>query len=487
MRYVLVATTGYLLIVDLVNKVVVPLEGHRTEYYGVSWFPNSHDLVLSHSGLRNADLVNIDAYARSEVGWISAGALESNRFLSAPHQITCAPDGRVICTNTGRNVITAIDLKKPGAFHEVGVGPARWDRLSLESVTGDHLNSVFIKEDRLYAIAHRHTKGSLLATFSYPDLELVLLESLGERTGLHNIWMTSEGQKISCHSEVGGIVDLATNTTLWEAGSPIYTRGLAASEDHVLVGESQRTRRDLRTSSLSGLWILDRQSWKAVDYICLGPYGAVHEVRLLDVPDEAHHGHAFLGMERLLAGGDLFRNLFCQRLEAAQAATTAREIWRDFDMVFGAPEITSDGARLADEDSLCLAIQKSSNTGGVLRFDYTLGISGQPHASAVVGYRGAGGDTDMVAILLQPAEQSASLSVWRQNGVSWSLVPGICVQNLPLSGVLQLTASETELRVAINQNEVLKLKAKALGLEMCNTGMGIRWIGASVKPKNPTN
>ncbi|MCA6109490.1 hypothetical protein [Bradyrhizobium cenepequi] len=126
MRYALVATASYLLLVDLVDRVTTPIEEHRREYYGISWFADGTDLVLSHSGLDNQTLVDMVTYAQSEVGWISAGALESGRFLSQPHQILCLTDGKVACTNTGRNAVTIIDLHKPGLFQEARISSSRW-------------------------------------------------------------------------------------------------------------------------------------------------------------------------------------------------------------------------------------------------------------------------------------------------------------------------------------------------------------------------
>ena len=109
MRYALVATTSWLLLVDLKSKQVQPVEKERPEYYGISWFPGDKELVLSHSGLDNASLVDIAAYAQSETGWLSKGGLSSRTFLSQPHQILCAPDGKVICANTGRNAVNIFD------------------------------------------------------------------------------------------------------------------------------------------------------------------------------------------------------------------------------------------------------------------------------------------------------------------------------------------------------------------------------------------
>lgn len=416
MRYAVVATTGWLLLVDLHSRRVQPLEFNRPEYYGISWFHDSDELVLSHSGLNKADLVDVASYAQSEKGCLSQGRAHSRPFLSAPHQILCTPDGRVLCANTGRNVITTFDFGKPNVFQEDGIGTARWDRLGLDQATGDHLNSVFLRGSRLYVLAHGHAKGSKLACFSYPGMELLSLEALGARTGLHNIWVTADGQRISCHSGNGSLIDLDDRTPLWESGSSIYTRGLAAAGDYVLVGESQISGRDLRRSSLSGLWILDRQSWQAIDHIVLGPFGAVNEIRVLDVADEAHHGHPFKGLASLLAK-DVRLELSGARLKASAACTQARSAWAGWEPVFGSPAILPDGSRRATLEQLCL-------------------------------------------MLRQTREE----------------------RELPLSGTMQLTATDRRATLSVDGKELISLSADTLGLEHCNQGLGIRWTGASVRP-----
>ena len=88
---------------------------------------------------------------------------------------------------------------------------------------------------------------------------------------------------------------------------------------------------------MSGLWILDRRTWRETDYLALGPYGAVNEVRLLDVPDEAHHNEPFAGLVQLLAT-DMRREIEARQLARARNAQSGREFWHAFDMILGAPE-----------------------------------------------------------------------------------------------------------------------------------------------------
>ena len=480
--YAAVATTSFLLIVNFESKQVIPVERHRTEYYGVSWFAGQVDLVLSHSGIDNISLVDIESYARSEVGWISMGETATIPILSQPHQILCASDGRVVCTNTGRNSILIFDISKPGHFQEARISPQRWDCLSPDQLLGDHINSVFERSGRLYAIAHRYKKGSLLATFSYPDMDLLAVEDAGCRSGLHNILITREGQRISCHSEAGALVDLNEDAVIWDSGSPIYVRGLAASTSVIVVGESAKTGRDLRRWSYSGLWIIDRQSWRTLDYISLGPYGAVHEVRLLDVPDEAHHGHIFAGIS-LLAAREMGATMARQRVASATAARDLRRFWAGYKLAFGSPVAETDGYRVAAPDDLCLAIQGGLSPDAVVEFDYMLPEKSEhAHVSAVVGYEGSGADTQMTALLLQAVNGRASFSIWRNDEDGWWSLPETGLHDLPLSGRLRVLCHCGGATVLLDEKAVLELSIAQI--RTANGRCGIRWLGSRVRPRS---
>ena len=473
--YALVSTTRALLLVELGAKRVVPLEWDRGEYYGISWFPVSEDLVLTHSLLDNASLVDLATYAQSEVSILSAGTRETKGFLSAPHQIVCGSDGRVICTNTGRNAVFVLDLKRPDIVQEARISPARWDRLDLGNPIGDHLNSVFEKNGVLYVVAHRHGKGSALATFSYPDLQLIGVEPIKNRTGLHNIWVTEEGQRIACHSEAGSVIELNTKAPLWTSGCSIYSRGLAATSDFVLVGESQKSKRELRRASMSGLWLLDRKTWQPMDYFFLGPYGGVHDIRLLNVRDEAHHGHVFAGTTALLAL-DRGKLLAEERIEVSRRARIAREVWKPFELVFGTPEV-DNGVLKASED-LCLMINPSPEATEI-GIRYELNESSIDAHVSVVLYRGAGSDTHMNALLIQRrSETEASLSLWLHDGSRWVVESAEPILGLPLRGRIQLTRENAEMQLEIDgrviPGELLNRIRAQVGL------LGVRWIGASV-------
>lgn len=483
--YALVATVRYLLLVDLCSGSVTPIENNRSEYYGITWRPNSDALILGHSGTDNSAMIDIESYASSETGWISEGEIDSPAFLSAPHQILLGSDGRVICTNTGRNCITVIDLSKPGIFHEHRVSSARWDRLSIHGETADHLNSVFERDGRLYVLAHAHRKGSFVSVLRYPELVPIETWPRMRASGLHNIWVDSAGRAISCHSSAGAIIDVKTSDVLWQSGSPVYLRGLAASSGFLVVGESEMTGRDLRRSSHSGLWIIDRQTWEAVDYLSLGPYGAVNEVRLVNIPDDAHHGACFSGLASIIANS-ISKHTRDGRLRTARRHHTARSVWRGYDDVFGAYTTDEGGRRVASSETLCLA-----TLGGALppestfslSVDYALSAhSDSSHVSLVLGYDGGGSDSHMSAVLIQSSGSDARLSFWVNDGKAWRTEGIITASAVPLAGTITVESSGSRVRVCAAGRSFEDIPASLI---IPGQGrLGIRWIGASVIPVN---
>jgi hypothetical protein len=479
--YAIVATVRALLLVELKSKRITPIEWNRPEYYGITWRPEGSDLILSHSMLDNNELRDVSSYALSEVGVLSEGALTTQPFLSQPHQISYASDGRIICTNTGRNSISIFDPAKPNLMQEARVSDVRWDRLSAEDAPGDHLNSVFEKDGVLYAIAHRHGKGSALAKFSFPALELLAVEPVKNRTGLHNIWVTDDGQEISCHSESGSVIDLGSGEVLWDSGSPVYTRGLAASGDFVLIGESERARRDSRRHSMSGLWLIDRNTWQATDYFYLGSYGAVHEVRLLNIRDEAHHGHLFSGLNTLLKR-DLRRDMAAERLSASNRAQQAKALWKSFDLIFGSPVPTENGGQVANAGNLCLLVQRAQDQSDrKLEFSFSIASSEGESHMAIVAYRGQGGDADMDALLIQRvSETEAEMSHWIHDGRCWSRRDETAIAGLPLSGDVRFLASSEGINLQINGKSFSGTCLEDFPMD--SGALGIRWIGATVWP-----
>lgn len=484
----LVATPRFLLLVDLDARRVSIVEDARREYYGITWRPKGVRPILSHSGLDNETLVDLQSYALSEVGWVSEGAAQSHRVLSQPHQILCGPDGRVICTNTGRNSVIVVDLEKPGHYQEARLHADRWDRLEPTVATGLHLNSLFLKDDRLFVLAHGFEAGSQLITLDYPSLEMVETMPI-VATGMHNYCATERGERIACVSSLGALIDPHTLQVHWRSASAGYLRGLAVGPERVIVGESPQAGRHLRAAAMSGLWVIDRTSWQTVEYLPLGPFGVVNEVRLLDEPDEAHHGHLFGGLE-WLKGQDRLGQVAVEQVQASrQLAALTKD--GPFELVLGAPHVMGGGWWDASAE-LCLMLTRNLAQQELgLAYDFgTKADGGQ--CGVVVGCKEQPigtctllRDTNMdVIVVTKRGLEGVSLAHWKHDGASW--IRCRIVADLDgLQGRLMIRRDGDEVVVLAGADRGEVGRLPAADLPYLDQQWGVRWQATRIAPGQP--
>lgn len=482
----LVTTPRFLLLVDVQRRHVSVIESRRPEYYGVSWRPGSDELILSHSGLDNESLVDLASYAGSEVGWISEGEQESPPFLSQPHQILCGSDGRVICTNTGRNSVVVIDPARPGHFQEARLHRERWDRLDPGRHRGLHLNSLFEHGGQLQVLAHGFDAGSRLFTLTYPGLEPVDETPLAGVTGMHNVCQTASGEHLACVSSRGLLVDPMAGRVWWRSGSGGYLRGLAVGAEQVLIGESPQVGRHLRATAVGCLWVVDRRTWQATDHMVLGPYGVVNEVRLLDEPDEAHHGHPFAGVERL-GRMSLWPTLSQARLRASRQL--AELTVGPFEIVFGSPVVSDDGW-WASPNELCLMLGRSEAPQSLaLRYRLTEDVEGA-HCGLVIG---CGAATDMASPTLRDAEMDVLMAIrsgehhvalahWRHDGSTWTRC-GVLAEVTGQVGMLRVVRQADAVVIEAGEPAQVVASLPQDAFSWIDDAWGYRWQSTEIMPQ----
>ena len=425
----LISTPGYLLFCDLERRATRVVARDAPEYYGISWTRDGRELITTHSGIRNDTLVDLAAYAVSEKGWLRIGGRDLDAVaLSQPHQAVAGPGGTVLVTNTGRNCLSVVDPLRQ-SVREIRLSPGRWDRLSGTDRSGNHLNSVWADERFAYVLAHNFERNSFVAKCSLEDFSVVETVTAEEALGAHNVWPMPDGGLMVCASRAGGLMDIRRNAVLWSSGTMSWTRGLAVTADHILVGESEHAPRSDRGSGLSGVWVLDRHRFRTVDYLCLGPYGGVHEIRVLDLPDEAHHGIPFadpdaLWREDVLAGRE--RRRMAQ--SAAAAAGLAQQ--QGLRALFGRLVPGADGQLRAGGLAAALFRQPWAEDR-TLAYDFGAAREEQ-HLGLLLRYGGSGGDTDATVAILSPAADGrpGRLGLWEHDGQGWREVSG---QALPVA------------------------------------------------------
>jgi len=490
-----VTTPHFLLAVDMATHTVAVLEAHRREYYGISWQPDGHDLILSHSGLDHTSLNDLTAYAQSEVGWVSVGALDGTGSLSAPHQILVGSDGRIICTNTGRNSLLVLNPDAPGHFQEARLHPHRWDRLTSDQLAGLHINSLFERNGVLHVLAHGFQSGSRLIRLTYPQLTQIDETPITGFTAMHNYCLYESGEAVACASPRAMLIDPHTGRCLWASGCCGYLRGLAVGPSHLIVGESPSCSRGERATARSHIWVIDRHTWRAVDAIELGPYGVIHDIRLLDVTDEAHHGHPFQAIgsirEKLSSSGTPRRQSVEHesRLKACERFSAAVQP-AEFEIIDGAAEVAATG-HWQTHGGLCMLLLRQAAPDFLgLGYDFENAIPSaqcglvfglQPATIQVLGIPQV--DTAEAVVVQVNKANGVNITHWTYDQNQWKPVQLLATLH-GIVGNISLHRISDEITVRGGEEGTVIAQFQGLRPSQLSGRWGIRWQSVNIVPES---
>ena len=257
------------------------------EYFGMSW--NSTNFITAHSLIDNFTLKTWGDYQKTDGGNLQYHSTSDNKYITnkhlvQPHQIECI-ENKVLVTNTGKNCISV--YAADGTFEkDVYLNNLRWD-IGENNIKGNHFNSIHRIGKYVYLIAHNHGRPSEIWKLSWPDLKVLETKSTAAKWA-HNIWQGEHGT-VLCNSMDGSLIDAEKGEVIWKAAeSPIFTRGIIATEGYIIVGRSEIGSREERKNNNGGLWILARKSMKTIDKYIFKGSGVVNEIRLIDGKDDAH-------------------------------------------------------------------------------------------------------------------------------------------------------------------------------------------------------
>lgn len=493
--HALVSTINHILLVDLATAKVSVVETHRRDYYGISWWENSEVPTFTHSVLRGENLVTLEDYAHSEVGYLSFGEKTTSGFLSNPHQILCADNGWVVIANSGRNRITLFDPAN-GFSKDLRINNIAWDRLSKENLCGEHFNSVFIKNNRLYVLAHGFHKSAYVLEYSYPECELIATHPIKQRCGLHNIWLDNDNNMITCHSASGELIEIKTNEVLWK-GAASYSRGFSVTNDLLIIGDSQIAMRQDREISQCGLWIVDRKTYKTIDYLPLGGFGSCHDVRLLDAPDEAHHGKIFKNKEwieeiknkkekdSLDVKSDSFLQKHRETKIQFHQSLLQNSFVQNVTFIIGCVDVNKEKWMMPRDEyihqsSVIAIYKKRPQNNYKVSLEYAFfdsDIFPEQNLSLIVGYRGSH-DKNMIAIFLHYTKEKAThLYLMRNENGVWK-EPDVIIPQVKRQGTLGVKRTGNILRISCNNFKTVK---REIDLEFLEGDVGIRCQGSHFK------
>jgi len=257
------------------------------EYFGITW--DNSSIFLSHSNIDNASLETENDYRNSNKGYIKMysdnGSYVVTSGLAMPHQILMDSLNRLLSTNTGLNSIIVTDNANKKLFI------CKLNDIDCEVINGEkvgnHINSFYENNDHLFVVAHNNGRNSDVYELNLHSLDVIKIHHT-QAEWAHNVWICEHGMLI-CDSKNGSLYEVYSGETVWKADeSPIITRGLAATDDYIIVGRSEYGNRWSRKWSDGGLWILDRNSLKTIDIIKLPRTGCINELRLVGLNDSCH-------------------------------------------------------------------------------------------------------------------------------------------------------------------------------------------------------
>lgn len=482
--YLLITTNQTLLGWNAETGAIDILDNSRFGYYGLSWPEDGSRLVMSHAYRDDRAPHERKRTPSPELGYLTCGHRTSQPFLSAVHQILCIGDRWVVATNTGRNSICRIQLddflhadhRYDGVFWDIAPGAD-----GTEEHVGRHYNSLFFRDGLLWVLAHNFFHGSRAYLLEWPTMAK-LDEIPGCSTGMHNIWVQDDGQILSCDSNQSSLVDFRSGDVLWHDGSSGHLRGLAATADTIFIGRSEMSERALRGATESGVWVVDRKTLKTIDYIALGMFGNVREVRIADEPDECHHGHP-LGREALPDADAGRRRLREERLRIHHAHALRRRLdFSTWNVHCGMLTSGNDDIWRGQPDRLTLAtLRHEICVDGMIEAEISLADAKEEEFVSLVGRHRGREDGEMVMALIRRDRLDAIATILVHDGSAWKdaglrRLNGFWTdeQALQLPTCVRLTTVGSLAVLRIGEEDVLSVPIPEIAW---SGGFGVRVLG----------
>lgn len=271
---ILVATSHFLIEVNVDKNRVRKIDSGHGLYYGISWgleniyvavrwypkfMPTSH-IENPRILVFNKDLKLIDIVKPS----INAGGLHQISFMDDKLVCSCSRDDSYISWNMNDWQV--------------------WHPSSNKTHHGKdthHFNSIWREKDRLFILGHNNGPSDIWE-IDYKSYSLIGKYRIGVKS--HNIWREN-GELTVCNSEYGRIENV-NGVILCETGG--FPRGVSLTGNLRFVGISERAIRSNRTACRGHLNVHD-QNWTFIKNIELGDCGQICEVRVLNQHDSAHN------------------------------------------------------------------------------------------------------------------------------------------------------------------------------------------------------
>jgi hypothetical protein len=383
-------------------------------FFGLSWTPDGKELILGHDpGQPDVGAVDEIDMLKRETGRLSIGDQYVALKLASPHQLTATPDGRVLIANTGRNALTV--WQPNGTFRHVWLDGREWDRYSAVGEEGSHFNSVFWRDDRIWILAHNHSRGSYALEVEDGTFEVIQRIDTAYR-GCHNLWVTGD-DVFTLASFTGELGSMKTGEVVWSSGDGTsLVRGLAVGKDHILIGDTDRASRIDRNLAGGGVYIVDRSTMRTIDFIDFGNNGGTSEVRLLGEADECHNLPPFSG--EISIDWTFTRKQAQTRREAKLMRHAQRLDPATWSLLEGSP-MSEGGDITIEPDYFALATMKRECDNGEVTAEICFEPTPKIQQVALVSRHNGPRDTRMYVALLEYFDRYVMLKWLLNDGDTW--------------------------------------------------------------------
>ncbi len=224
---------------------------------------------------------------KNSPSWEQESATVLGEGFEDIHQVICANNG-IYIANTGHNSI--VYLADDASQQEYFFGNLTHDH--------NHVNSIFSYGEVLLVMlhnkAHKETELAMLRHDRAKGFAFATTLSLWN-IGCHNIYVEDQFLYYNASREQQiVVVDIPRNQIAHKIQLDGHTKGMSVVGNHMIVGVSEHTVRDLRSTSKGHLVVIDKESLTQITTIDINfpdlphPVGNINEVRCISDKDLAH-------------------------------------------------------------------------------------------------------------------------------------------------------------------------------------------------------
>jgi hypothetical protein len=250
-------------------------------YYGITW---SEDTI--YVGYRGSQADNVPEVVMLNRNYKQFG--KAPGAFNEVHQILYV-NGKLFVTATMDNAIDVVEGRKRTRVNWTDTEEDR-----------DHINSIFFDGEDFWVCYHslnikdRSKKESLVVKLDNSLTEV--LEEYYVGRGIHNVFVDNEYIYV-CDSSTGSLarLNIVSGNVVRVPLGP-WTRGLAVTEDYILVGSSVKGPRGMRLEGDLCVHLLDRNTLDVLDGRVFADFGAVFSIRVIGERDYAHTDILFPGV-----------------------------------------------------------------------------------------------------------------------------------------------------------------------------------------------